>query len=208
MIVDLYDATRVFRHDYKNMLTVMDGYCRARDYDGAAAYLGALREEFAETLSLENVPDIAKIQDNGLKWLVFSKYIDAHTKRIDFLAAVSPDVSLSRARGGDMHAVIGILLDNAIEAAAEAADDRTVRFEMANRGGDTFISVRNSFGNPPDVRRIFEKNYSSKRGHSGLGLYRARAVLRKYDNILLSAEADDIFFRIDINITGGVPTIR
>lgn len=201
-LVELYDTTRMFRHNYKNSLISLEGYRKGHDMNGLKEALSGLSQEINDKGVLECIPDIVKIKDSGLRWLLLSKYLAAHKKDIVFSVLVVSDIDIKLLAKNDLHSVIGILLDNALDAAF-LSQEKTISISMVKEDEDVLISIRNSFVSKPDMTKIFDKSYTLKEGHEGLGLYSARRILRKYENTFFDISVNDSIFQVNINIHNG-----
>lgn len=51
-----------------------------------------------------------------------------------------------------------------------------------------------------DTNKIFEKNYSTKPKNTGLGLWKVKNILKKYNNISLNTTVTDTYFRHQLKI--------
>lgn len=93
----------------------------------------------------------------------------------------------------DLAKILGVLLDNAIEAASESHDKIAELYIFQDaKTIETIITVKNSYRIKPDYRKIFNKGYSTK-GDSltrGIGLPEVKKIIDKKDNVLLSTNFD------------------
>ena len=78
--------------------------------------------------------------------------------------------------------ILGILLDNSIEAAQECEKKYiSVRFIMDHRKNRQLVIVENTYKDKTiDTYKIFEKSYSTKPHNTGLGLWEVNKILKKY----------------------------
>ena len=93
--------------------------------------------------------------------------------------------------------VLGILLDNAIEAAKEC-EEKIINIEMRkdSKRNRQLLIIENSFTNKNiDTEKIYEKNYSTKSGNSGLGLWEVRKILKRNNNLNLFTTKNERFFK-------------
>ena len=65
-----------------------------------------------------------------------------------------------------------------------------------------FVTIENSYQSSTlsDTNRIFEKNFSTKPKNSGLGLWKVKNILKKYDHISLNTSAQNNLFRHQLKI--------
>ncbi len=92
--------------------------------------------------------------------------------------------------------VLGILLDNAIEASC-VCDKKIINVEMRNDASRNrqLVIIENTYSEKDiDTDMIFEKGYSSKPNNSGLGLWEAREIMKRNKNLNLFTTKNDDFF--------------
>ena len=93
-----------------------------------------------------------------------------------------------------MSRIIGILLDNAIEATEKAASKKINVIISKDDNDSTFIQIENSVRDKNiDIESIFEKGVSSKKIKSGIGLWEVKKLVN-------SAPNSHIFTRVKDNI--------
>jgi two-component system CitB family sensor kinase len=87
--------------------------------------------------------------------------------------------------GDDLITLLGNLIDNALDAAAQSSAERWVSVEVRGQGDDFVIRVQDSGpGVPADlVERIFVEGFTTKRGvggrRRGLGLTLAMRIAQR-----------------------------
>lgn len=98
--------------------------------------------------------------------------------------------------------ILGILLDNAIEAASECKDKKiNVTFRKEDAKHRLVIIIENTYKDKEiDTDRIFEKGFSSKKEHSGLGLWKVREILKRNNNLNLFTTKDKKLFKQQFEI--------
>lgn len=92
--------------------------------------------------------------------------------------------------------ILGILLDNAIEASKEC-DEKIINitFRTDTRNDRQIILIENTYKNKKiDTEKIFEKGISEKENHTGLGLWEVRKIIKKNANANLFTSKTDKFF--------------
>ena len=92
--------------------------------------------------------------------------------------------------------ILGILLDNAIEAAEKSKEKLiNISFRKDERNNRNLILIENSYANKDvDTEEIFNKGFTEKENHTGIGLWEVRKILSKNNNInLFTSKTDDLF---------------
>ena len=98
--------------------------------------------------------------------------------------------------------ILGILLDNAIEASSES-EEKIINLTFRNdiKNSRELIIVENTYQDKNiDTEKIFEKGISGKENHTGLGLWEVRKLIKKNNNINLYTAKNDKFFSQQLEI--------
>ena len=92
--------------------------------------------------------------------------------------------------------ILGILLDNAIEASSESEEKIiNITFRNDTKNNRQLITIENTYKNKDiDTEKIFEKGVTEKENHTGLGLWEVRKILNKNNNANLFTSKTDNFF--------------
>lgn len=198
---NVYDKARMLRHDLKNMMFGIKGSLKENNYDEFEKLL----EEFEKTTNDVNFKQqaaiVSQLEDPAVKWLFADKLMEAQKRGINTSLVVSKKINFGRMKRSEFTSVLGNLIDNAVEA-AEESENKLLKIAVFNKNGDTIISVKNTYGKKPVISKIFDKGYSEKKGHSGLGLYSVRKTVNSYPEILLDIRIQNNYFTVDMNISG------
>ena len=98
--------------------------------------------------------------------------------------------------------ILGILLDNAIEASI-GCEEKIINIIFKNdiKNYRQLLIVENTYNNlNVDTEKIFEKGVSGKEDHTGLGLWEVRKLVKKNKNINLFTSKDDKYFTQQLEI--------
>ena len=168
-VQSIYTKMRGWRHDYKNHIQTL--LTLVGDDDKTREYLWSLNKDLTEVDAVLKTGNI--VLDailNSKLTLIKSKDIPVEAK-----ANVPENLKISDA---DLCAVIGNLLDNAIEAvAALPKEEQFIRIYIGMLKSQLYISVTNSSAGSP--RKRGERYLSTKGEGRGLGLMRIDGIVKK-----------------------------
>ncbi|MEV8274069.1 ATP-binding protein [Microbacterium sp. NPDC077184] len=134
--------------------------------------------------------------------LLLGKASQAQERGIRWTAEIAPDAPRSLLTPVDQVALVGNLVDNALDAAAAGPEPRWVSLTMARTSEDELLlTVADSgTGVSPHLRqRIFERGFSTKPAGEtgrGFGLALVRAVVDDVGGSLVLAEGAPTTFRV------------
>ncbi len=191
----LQDNTRAFRHDFSNILQGMVGYMDNNDMEGLKKYYSQLVEDIQHSNNLTTLSP--KVVNNPAIYNVLaSKYHKADSLGIKIHLEAFLDMNELHMKIYEFTRVLGILMDNAIEAASECEDKIiNVTFRKDARKHMQLLIIENTYQNKDiDTDKIYEKGYSTKQGNTGLGLWEIRQILKKNNNLNLFTTKNEKFF--------------
>lgn len=193
----LHDQVRSFKHDFDNMVNSIGGYVVNEDIEGLKKYYNQLLEECHKTNNLYALSP-AVINHPAIYHLLATKYYEADQKNIQIHLDVFLDLNEieERMKIYDFTRILGILLDNAIDAAVEC-EKKIINVTFRKEIGNNMIAViiQNTYNNKDvDTETIYQKGVSSKENHSGLGLWKIRQILMHNNNLNLFTTKNDEFF--------------
>ncbi len=174
--------TRVFRHNVSNMLYGFQGVLLSGDVKDIQEYYQSMAEA-CQMVNNENVIALKRIPSHAVSTLVLNKISVANQQHIPCYLIVAEEVEWPRVKDTDMTQVLGVLLDNALEAAAQSRAPH-VSMDVRMEKGAFSITIRNTYAGEPPV--FMKHMVSSKTGHEGLGLRSVRKILEKHPNVLFN----------------------
>lgn len=189
----LHDNIRGFKHDFDNIVQSIGGYISLNDMEGLTDYYKRLLEDCKMTNNL-NLLNPETINNPSIYSLLTNKYYLAIEKGITMTFSIFTDLSHINFNMYEFSRILGILLDNAIEA-AEESDQKTVNIEFTSDNKKQLFIISNSCKDTNiSTTQIFEKGYSTKNRNSGFGLWHVHKVLEKNTNLdLFTTVKDNIF---------------
>lgn len=194
-VIVLYDDIRGFKHDFNNIVQVMGGYISMNDVEGLKSYYKNLTVDFQKVRNL-NLLNLNEINDPALNSLVLKKYYVAKNNKIDINISSYANLKKINFNMYEYSRILGILLDNAIEA-AENCSQKLINVKFYEENGCINCLIENTYNNENvNLNRIYEKNYSTKssKANHGLGLWEVSELLKANPNISLETQTDGLFF--------------
>lgn len=201
----LYDNIRGFKHDFNNIVQAIGGYISTDDMNGLKDYYSDLITDCQKVNNLAILnPEL--INNPAIYSLLTSKYHKAEELGIKINFEIFLDLTTLKIKTYDLTRILGILLDNSIEATSKCEEkiiNVIIRKDnKANR--DLFIIENTYYNKDVDIERIFEKGYTSKSEEDGknhgLGLWEVRKILKKSNNLNLFTTKDSKLFKQQLEI--------
>lgn len=197
----LHDSVRGFKHDFDNIVTTIGGYINTNDMKGLEKYYSQLQEDCEKVNNLYILnPDI--VNNPGIYNLLTTKYSKAEEKGIKVNLTFLLDLNDINMKIYEFTKILGILLDNSIEAASEC-DNKILNIVFRNdsKNNRNIVLIENTYKNKDvDLDQIFDKGVSGKENHTGLGLWEIRQILKKNNNVNLNTTKDDEYFSQQLEI--------
>lgn len=191
----LQDNTRAFRHDFSNILQGMVGYIDDNDMEGLRKYYSQFVEDVRHSNNLTTLSP--KVVNNPAIYNVLAnKYHKADSLGIKIHLEAFLDMNELHMKIYKFTRVLGILMDNAIEASSECEDKIiNVTFRKDSKKHMQLLVIENTYKDKQiNTDKIFEKGYSTKQGNTGLGLWEIRQILKKNNNLNLFTTKNSEFF--------------
>ncbi len=190
------DKLKIIKHDHDNILLCINGYITTKEYDGLEYYVKDLINESHE-ISGSNSLNPTVINQPAIYGIIESKYSDAMKKNIKFNIDVDTNIQEINFNFTQLSRVVGILLDNAIEASSQAeSKEMSIAFNYNKNKQADMIEVKNSIKDNIviDTKKIFNKGVSSKKKKSGIGLWEVKNIISSKDNSQIYANVEDNTF--------------
>lgn len=203
MIESIYSDLRCFKHDYLNILSILETYIEKQDINGLKNfYYNDLVPESNEIMNKDtSLSLLSHIKVTPLKALLSSKIISAHSKEIDVKIEIIDDIEFINMSAIDICRIIGILLDNAIEGSI-LCDCKFIQFVAVKTDNDVILNISNScLDSTPPVYKLYKKNFSTKGQDRGIGLNSIREIVdKRYKNVLLNTTIENCIFKQELII--------
>ena len=143
------------------------------------------------------------IEDPALKSLIYTKLITILNYNLLLTLELTETIPNLPMDSLILCRVLGILLDNAIEASLESTDKNILLAIVYTETEITFIITNSTLPLKAPVSRLSDKGYSTKINHSGLGLSTAARLIDPLPHVSLTTEYQAGFFRQTLEIQKG-----
>jgi len=189
---------RRFKHNYNNILSVFGGYIKTKKWDEVERYYNEMCGNISKVSFLDNL-SMANIKNAGVLWLIMDKYEYARETQVDFKVVTEGEISEIGMKMSEFCEVLGILLDNAIEAAG-TSERKVVELFIRSMDGNVSFVIENATSEEVNVAKAYEEGYSTKGEGRGLGLSILKRIISKYENVMLNTQAETSRFRQELII--------
>lgn len=197
----LHDNVRAFKHDFSNIVQSIGGYIGTNDMEGLKTYYSQLLDDCQKVNNLYTLsPEV--INNPAIYSLLTSKYHKADELGIKINLEVFLNLNELNMKIYEFTRALGILMDNAIEAASEC-EEKIINVEIRKdfKVNRQLLIIENTYKEKDvDLDKIYEKGYSSKPNNTGLGLWEVRQIMKKNNNLNLYTTKNDKFFNQQLEI--------
>ena len=190
-VESMYTKMRGWRHDYHNHIQALQASMALGKYGEVNDYLRQLNDDLTQvdtTVKTGRVMIDAIM--NGKMNIAAQNHIAVNAK-----AKIPEGTPLTDV---DLCAIIGNLLDNAIEENKRLSlEERFIRIYIGQKNTQFYLAITNAAGKKRDRHRSLFP--SAKGSRHGLGLVRVESLVKKYGG-LFSADSEDGGFTAELLI--------
>lgn len=143
---------------------------------------------------------------NGLKGFLYYKFSEAEEKGLDVKLNIAKQVENSFLKDlnakdfKDLTRILGVYLDNAIEASV-LSEKKQLGIEIYKVKNDIEIIISNTYSNKVDKDKIGNERYSTKGLTRGHGLLLVKRILKNNNRLTSEAKITDTVYSQTIKIT-------
>ena len=196
----IIDNDRVNRHEMLNNLLVLKSIKNknTKEYD---ELLNDLISSYSKKgIDFKNINKLP----SGLKGIFYFKLNNLEEKGFKVRVNANKQVSnkikkLPHKEYVTLYKIVGILLDNAVEA-AEKSNNKIINIDIYNEKDSVIIMIDNSFKGRINLKNMNDKYYSTKGKKRGLGLYIVNGLLRNSSYLVLEQSINKKIFTSKITI--------
>ena len=189
-IQDLYAELKGFRHDFGNIITSLNLAIEERDLEDIKRIKRDVLEECYGELQKEEYTgfDLGNIRDSALRSILSRGWIYAEKLGVKLTFETGEVIEKLPMRLLDLVRTVGILVNNAIEA-ANSSLEKEVHIAVFNMPNGVHLIVQNSIADQPiDWNKLFDKGISTKGDRRGMGLGIVKDIVEGYSSVFLETE--------------------
>ncbi|MCG9969055.1 GHKL domain-containing protein [Pelotomaculum terephthalicicum JT] len=195
-IKQLIDSSRKQRHDFHHQLQTIYGLLEGGYFERARDYIGGVFGDVSKTV------DLIKTDNFSVSALLYTKIGLAEARSIEMEINIECSLKEIPLTPRETSSLLGNLIDNALEAVEDKTGDfRQVKVKIAREYGMYIIIISNT-GDPimPEIKdNVFKPDFTTKEGHSGLGLSIIKDIVTKYrGNIEIISDPEETTFAVTI----------
>lgn len=186
---------RYFRHDYKNLLESLSLQAGEGELNALRATLAELGAGFDRQLEekIQLSVQMGNLRVPQVRSLLLSKLTDMRNRDVKYRLEVLYPVETVSINVWDFVRCLGILVDNAIEAALDA-ERPWVEIILLVQGRRVCLRVSNPYTNVIEPEKMWEDGWSTKGAGRGLGLPGYQRILENYSNVSACTSWDNGVF--------------
>jgi two-component system sensor histidine kinase AgrC len=191
-----HKVLRIIKHDYVNILTTFKLYIDNEDMPGLKKYYYDDLSQMNKGLLNQDqlLGNLQNISLDEIKSILIYKGSIAKGQGIDTKIEIKEPIDSLGVSTAIVCQMLGILLDNAIEATNKIDDKRLHIAVIKNPTSKVFI-VKNTWENQGIlINKLYELGFSTKGEGRGLGLHTARNYTEKLRGLFLETEATEEYF--------------
>lgn len=183
-------------HEFKNQLMVIRGYAQMNS-SKLIEYLDSVVEDSNKTHSSYLISQLNKFPDGGIKGLLYYKLSLMDDFKIKYDINVETGVktklnSLGTNIYKNITKILGVLLDNAIDASKQAKNKKIV-ISVIKEKSNVIFKIYNTYKGKIDISKIGTGHTTKGKGH-GYGLRLVKDIIENNKGFKMENELDNEYY--------------
>lgn len=196
-IEDLMEKDRLKNHENKNQLVVIKNMT-SKNNKKLLAYLNNIIEEI-NVVETDFIYKLRNLPKGGLQGLIYYKLAQIQKANITLFLDVSKNLDKKHFSKmevkdiKDLCTILGIYLDNAIEASS-MSPKKNISIEIYPHNKGIEFVIANTFNQPLDVTKFYNQGYTTKGTGRGYGLPLVKSIIEKKNSFTEHREIIDDYY--------------
>lgn len=212
---ELLDVMKTYEIDIENQRTLihenrnelMTIRSKAIDKNASKEFIEYMDSVIGDKVStsISKYSKFTHLPSNGLKGFFYYKSMEAERRGIKVSANVSKKIENSFLKDldtktyKDLARLIGVYLDNAIDA-SEKSEDKKLGIEIYLIKENIKIIITNTFSNDVDLSKIGKERYTTKGKNHGHGLLLVSSIIRNNNRFIAKTKVDQNLYIQELTI--------
>ncbi len=199
----VYDNLYSFKYDYINIMTSLAAYIDEKKYKELGTFFYEHIFPMQKNLTQKNgaLSNLLHVRVLELKSILYTKLLLAINQGIEVNIDIPDEIDFIHMNPVDLTRMVGIYLDNAIEACLET-EHPILNFHLGKMNQDTVFIISNTFINKGlSITQMHKRGITTKGTGHGIGLYNVSEILYRYDNIYHETLIKDNLFIQQVQIS-------
>lgn len=196
-IEQINEDMRKFKHDYTNMMSTLKTFIDEEDNESLHVYFyeHILQMKKQNELNEQAMMMLNNIKISSLKGLLTTKILQASSYNVPIYVEAVEAVTVIPVDPVSLNRTVGILVDNAIEAAREV-EDGEVRIAFIHLENTLLLVVTNKYNVEHNIKvhEVYKKGFSTKGENRGIGLATLAELKQQIQNIHLRTKISPPYF--------------
>lgn len=203
----LLEDYRIVNHEHKNQLSIIRTMTNKSNKE-LLNYIDNLLDK-KNVVKYQWITELNNLPSEGLKGLINYKLVQMENENINPTVTISKDVAktklnkLSTKQMDNLYSIVGVYLDNAIEAASKSKE-KEVSLDVYKDKKEIVMILANTYKGKINLDKMDEYGYTTKGKNHGVGLHLVRKILEEDTMFKESRKLLDNYYiqelRIDLTI--------